>query len=91
MNASSNSYWYKLREEIVYISFAINRAGFNSVRLNVISYLPESFVRALDANSIRSWAAGQRWSWITDLTTNYAVSPNLYKVTRITYVKPGSN
>jgi hypothetical protein len=42
--------WYKVREEIVHTSFAINRAGFNLVRLNVISYLNESFVRAVDAN-----------------------------------------
>jgi len=58
MNASSNSYLYKLREEIVHISFAINRPGFNFLRLNMISYLNESFVRTLYANSIRSWAAG---------------------------------
>ena len=91
MNASSNSYWYKLREEIVHISFAINRAGFNFVRLNVISYLNASFVRAVDANSIRSWAAGLRWSLLASLTTNYAISPDLYRATCITYVKAGSN
>jgi len=91
MNASANSYWYKLREEIVHISFVINRAGFNFVRLNVISYLNESFVWPLNANSIRFWAGGLRWSLVTGLTTNYAISPNLYKASCIIYVKAGSN
>lgn len=80
-----------MREETVHISFAINRAGINFVRLNVISYLNESFVRAVDANSIRSWASGLLWSLLTSLTRNYAISHDLYKVTCIIYVKSGSN
>jgi len=75
----------------VHISFAINRAGFNFVRLNAISYLNESFVWPLDANSIRFWAGDLRLSLLTGLTTNYAISPTLYKATSIIYVKAGSN
>jgi hypothetical protein len=91
MNASSNSYLNKLREENVHISFAINRSGFNFLRLNVISYLNKSFIRTSYANSIRSWAAGLRWSSLTGLTANYAVSPDLYRATNLIYVKAGSN